>query len=254
VSSPRLLVIENDPSDDARRLGEWLAGAGLELVAVRPYTGDPVPASLADHAGLLVMGGAQDAFDAPDGTPGALWFPALKGLLREAVAGRTPTLAVCLGAQLLAEALGGRVGRSPAGLHVGPLLVARRDAADRDPLFAGVPFTPDVYQWHRDQVTVLPPGAVPLAASSQVPHQAFRVGDRAWGLQFHLECDLDMLATWADHDAALLAELGLDAETVLARCADALDDVAEAWRPFAERFAALVRGVQGGMPLPVVPT
>lgn len=252
MASPRLLVVENDPADDARRLGEWLTGAGLELVTIRPYAGDAVPATLAGYAGLLVMGGNQDAVGAPDGTPGAPWFPALEGLLRTAVADRTPTLTVCLGAQLLAQALGGRVEPTPAGPQLGPLLVARRDAAARDPLFAGVPFTPDVYQWHHDHVAVLPPGAVLLAVSSQVPHQAFRVGDRAWGLQFHVECDVAMLTSWASHDAGLLGQLGLDAETVLARCVNVLDDVAETWRPFAERFAALVKGVQGSMPLPLV--
>ncbi|HEV2087421.1 MAG TPA: type 1 glutamine amidotransferase, partial [Cryptosporangiaceae bacterium] len=196
MTAPRLLVVENDPADGVCRLGDWLDEAGAELEIVRPYAGDPLPSAPQGHAGLVVLGGDQAAYDDADGAPSAPWFPALKSLLRGAVAGAMPTLGVCLGGQLLAEATGGRVER---GTHpeVGASLVARRDAAVGDPLFAGVPFTPDVYQWHRDEIVQLPPGAVLLAASVQVPHQAFRLGDRAWGLQFHVECDLAMLASWA---------------------------------------------------------
>ena len=56
---------------------------------------------------------------------------------------------------------------------------------------------PDVIQWHHDEITELPAGAVLLAASTRYPHQAFRLGDRAWGLQFHIECDPAMIADWA---------------------------------------------------------
>lgn len=252
MTRPRLLVVRNDPTDDARRLGTWLADAGADLVHLAADAGDPLPDTLDGFDGLVVLGGAQDAWDAADGTPGAPWFPKLKNLLREAVRARVATLGVCLGGQLLAVALGGRVQRSPGGLRCGPSLVAKRDAADRDPLFAGVPFTPDVYSWHVDEVTALPAGAVLLAASARVPHEAFRIGDRAWGLQFHIECDEAMLRLWAEHDAPLLAGLGLDPVDVLERCAAVEDDVEDVWRPFTDRFVALAAGRQGSMPLPVV--
>ena len=80
---------------------------------------------------------------------------------------------------------------APRARRSGPALVGRRDAADGDPLFKWVPLLPDVLQWHRDEITELPLGAVLLAASTRYPHQAFRLGDRAWGLQFHIECDAD---------------------------------------------------------------
>ncbi len=251
MTAPRLLVVENDPADDVRRLGDWLIEAGAELHVLRPHAGDPLPSDLQGYAGLVVLGGDQSAYDGAVGTPSAPWFPALKDLLRVAVGRKVPTLGVCLGGQLLADALGGRVER---GEHpeAGAYLVARRDAAAGDPLFAGVPFTPDVYQWHRDEITRLPPGALLLAASAFVPNQAFRVGARAWGVQFHVECDLAMLAGWARHDAVFLAELGLDPDAVLARCGAVATDVEEVWRPFAGRFVALAAGRQGSMPLPVI--
>ncbi len=244
-------MIENDPSDDPRRLGEWLADAGLALTVLRPHAGDPLPETLDGYAALVVLGGDQSAYPAPDGTPGAPWFPALEGLLRKAVRHRVPTLGVCLGAQLLASAHGGVVERSTAGPEIGPALIGRRDAADTDPLFKRVPLMPDVLQWHADEITELPYGAVLLAASSRFPVQAFRIGDRAWGLQFHIESDADMFAAWASADADVLAALGYDPDVLVAAVAEVLPDVEEVWQPFAARFAALALGTLPDADIPV---
>ena len=244
------LVIENDPSDDLRRLGEWLTEAGLELTVVRPHAGDPLPETLDEHVALIVLGGDQSAYPNAAGDPGASWFPAVEGLLRKAVRHHVPTLGVCLGAQLLATAHGGLVERSTSGPEIGPGLVGRRDAADGDPLFKYVPLLPDVVQWHSDEITELPIGAVLLAASSRYPHQAFRLGDRAWGLQFHIECDAEMIADWTRTDVAALDELGYDAEAVVAATAEILPDVEEVWQPFAARFAALALGTLPNADIP----
>ncbi|MGH3734322.1 MAG: type 1 glutamine amidotransferase [Micromonosporaceae bacterium] len=232
------LVIENAPSDPVARLGDWLREAGLPLHVVRPHAGEALPETLADHTALVVMGGPQTAY----ASPGAPWFDAERKLMRRAVADRVPTLAICLGAQLLAQAYGGTVARAEAGPELGARLVARRDAADQDPLFAGVPFTPDVIGWHYDEITVLPAGATLLAASPRYPHQAFRLGARAWALQFHIEPDAEMISTWAAKDAPALRELGHEPDDVAAAAHAVLDDVAEVWRPFAQRFAALAQG------------
>ena len=241
------LVVENDATDDPRRLGDWLRDAGLALEVVRPYAGDTLPATLEGYAALVVLGGDQHAFAGPEGQPGAPWFPALESLLRKAVRANLPTLGICLGGQLLATALGGEVGPAAAGPEIGPRLVARRDAADRDPLFAPLPMLLDVLQWHHDEVTELPAGAVPLAASTDYPHQAFRAGRCAWGLQFHIECDTEMIADWASTNLPLLAELGIDPVDLLDRTDAVMDDLAEVWRPFAERYAALARGELAGV-------
>jgi GMP synthase-like glutamine amidotransferase len=235
----RCLVVENDPINDVRRLGDWLVEGGLELSVLRPYAGEAVPDSLDGHAALVVLGGVQDASPGPDGEAGAAWIPALERLLRKAVRERVPTFAVCLGGQLLATAHAGTVERSPSGPEIGARLVARRDVAELDPLFAGVPFAPDVLQWHRDEITELPAGAVLLAASTNYPHQAFRLGDAAWGVQFHVECDIEMIAEWASDDLEMLAELGQDPIELLEACDAVMADVEEVWRPFAQRFASL---------------
>ncbi|HWB36075.1 MAG TPA: type 1 glutamine amidotransferase [Rugosimonospora sp.] len=242
MTDARTLVIENDPTDDLRRLGGWLAEAGLALEVVRPHAGDPLPDDLDGYAGFVVLGGEQEAYPGPDGSPGAPWFPALEGLLRKAVRHGVATLGICLGGQLLAQAHGGLVERSPAGPEVGPALVAKRDAAEKDPLWLEVPLLPDVLQWHRDEITELPVGAVLLAASTRYPHQAFRVGARAWGTQFHIECDTAMIAEWVAGDPGTLDLLGYDPDLVVDACDAAMVDVEEAWRPFAHRFAAVARG------------
>jgi GMP synthase-like glutamine amidotransferase len=236
------LVVENDPADDVRRLGDWLRGGGLELEIVRPHAGEALPKELDGYAALVVLGGEQDAFPDADGDPGAPWFPELEGLLRKATRHKVPTLALCLGGQLLAAAHGGTVERSPQGPEIGAQLVARRDIADRDLLFADVPFAPDVIHWHRDEITDLPNGAVLLAASTHYPVQAFRIGTAAWGTQFHIECDTEMFAEWAIDGIGTLQELGLDGVEVVAAVDAALPDVEDVWRPFAERFAAFALG------------
>jgi GMP synthase-like glutamine amidotransferase len=247
------LVVENDPDDDVRRLGGWLTGAGLRLVTVRPHAGQRLPDDLDGYAALVVLGGGQPAWPGADGQPSSPWLPALETLLRRAVRHRVPTLAVCLGAQLLAIAGGGVVAPAAAGPELGPGLVARRDAADADLLFAAVPFLPDVIQWHHDEITELPPGAVLLAASTSYPHQAFRLGPAAWGLQFHIEPDPAMVATWAEHSADLLAGLGRDPAGVVAAAEQVMDDLTEVWQPFAARFAGLARGELAGVGRPQLP-
>lgn len=252
-----MLVVENDPTDDARRLGDWLVEGGLDLDVLRAHDGAEIPGDLDGYAALVVLGGEQDAYPAPDGTPGAPWFPTLERLLRRAVRHKVPTLGVCLGAQLLVTANAGAVERSTAGPEIGPTLVARRDKATDDPLFAEVPMAPDVLQWHRDEITRLPAGAVLLAASTYYPHQAFRLGPAAWGVQFHIECDTAMFASWAYDGAQTLVDLGIDPVELLTAVDAAMPDLEEVWRPFTLRFAGVALGsipvaTTGPRPLPLL--
>ena len=239
AANPRALVVQNSHSDDPRLRGEWLVEAGLDLDVVRPYDGEALPEDLTGYAAFVVLGGAQSV---ADGAPREPWFDRLESLLRKAVRDAVPTLAVCLGAQLLAVATGGTVEASTAGPELGPGLVAKRDAAEKDPLFGLTPMLPDVVQWHFDEITELPLNAVLLATSTDHPVQAFRIGERAWGVQFHPEADAAMVSVWASSDELHLAELGLTRERVAAAIQSLEDDLFEVWQPFATRFAALARG------------
>jgi GMP synthase (glutamine-hydrolysing) len=229
---PRILVIENDLEDPVARLGEWLRQAGATLDVRSLPAGDALPTTMVGFDGLVVMGGWQHANSELDGP----WFPALRELMAAAVAERLPVLGVCLGGQLLALAAGGRVAPG-AFAEYGPQLVAKRQAAAGDALFKQLPITPDVLQWHRDEVTQLPPGAVLLASSPTCEVQAFRVGPCAWGLQFHIETTPEMVQTWAASDAEELEDY--DLARILARSAAVHPDLLEVWQPVAQRFCAV---------------
>jgi GMP synthase-like glutamine amidotransferase len=237
----RVLVVENSPLDPVGRLGEWLGAAGLEL-DVHPV--QDAPARLAGYAGLVVLGMPGSANDPA--------FAPARALLREAVSAEVPALGVCGGAQLLAAAHGGRVEANPQGPDIGARLIAKRAAAAGDPLFGPLPITPDVVQWHFDAVTQLPAGAVQLASSPGCENEAFRLGRLAWGVQFHIETTPDVVRSWARSDAAALADY--DLEAILRRTDAVHDDIEEVWRPFAERFAEVVRDPAAVRPPRAVPT
>jgi GMP synthase-like glutamine amidotransferase len=234
MSPRRLLVIEHEADAPVALFGEWLTGVGVELEVIRPWKGDPVPSQVAT-GGLVVLGGAMAAED-DDVAP---WLPAVRSLLREAVPAGVPTLGICLGAQLMAVATGGRVERGDAGPELGVCRLELSGAAAADPLFG--PLRPPLAaaQWHMDAITALPGGAVVLASSDRYDVQAFRVGEAAWGVQFHPEVDRAVMASWAAGDPAdtftpqqleqAVAEVG-EAEPVLRAT----------WRLVAERFAGIL--------------
>jgi len=224
----RILVLEHDPSDPLLRLGDWLAEVGAELDVRRLHAGDPLPDTLDDHRAVVSLGGDMGAMD-DDVAP---WLPATRALLATAVRRRTPTLGICLGSQLLAAANGGRVVVGSDGPEIGAYFTAKRDAADADPIFADLPMTPDVMHYHYDVVDRLPAGAVLLLSSQGYPHQAWRLGPAAWGLQFHIEAGAATLREWADHEGyepvGRLGPMLDEAELVMG----------DVWREFAYRFVA----------------
>lgn len=229
-----VLMLQFDRSDPPGPLADWLRDGGVEIELCALDAGAELPPDLAGYSGLVALGGGMGAND--DAT--VSFLPGVRDLLRRAVREEVPTLAICLGAQLLAAANGGRVRVDPDGPELGAQLIAKRSSAADDPLFAPMPITPDVLQWHFDTITTLPPGAVHLAGSPMCENQAFRLGRLAWGIQFHIETTPEIVRAWAAEDAPVLAEFDLD--TIVSRAVAIHDDLAEVWAPFVQRFAAIV--------------
>ncbi|MBB5156177.1 type 1 glutamine amidotransferase [Saccharopolyspora phatthalungensis] len=230
----RILVVQPWRGDPSAELGEWLLAAGADLDVVLPAE-QQLPADFAGHQGLVVLGGKMGVYDDADHP----WLAEVRALLSKAVSQRVPVLAICLGAQLLAAATGGQVRAARKGPEAGTLLVAKRDAAAEDPLLGPVPLTPDVLQFHTDEITMLPPSAQLLASSPKCDNQAFRVGDCAYGLQFHIETTPDVVLDWARQSPEVAATIRpgqLEPEHLHEFHAD----LAETWRPVAERFVRLV--------------
>lgn len=184
TNRPVLLVIQHVPWEGPHRILDVCAG--LDVRTVEPLAGDSPP-SHAEVAGALVMGGPMNV-DEVGRYPG---LAAEREWLAEAVRLQMPVLGICLGAQILARALGAEV-RSGKGAEIGFAPVEIDDAAD--PILGALaPQTP-VLHWHGD-VFDLPEGAAPLASSERTEPQAFRHGN-AWGVLFHPEADMSLVETW----------------------------------------------------------
>jgi GMP synthase-like glutamine amidotransferase len=234
--SARILILQPDAVDPPGPLEAWLTDAGASTDLVHPPT-DEVPEDLTGYDGLVCLGGAMGALDDIEHP----WLAKVRKLLAKAVTERVPTLAICLGAQLLAAATGGQVRPVPDGPEAGTLLVAKRDAAGNDLLFGELPFTPDVLQFHTDEVHVLPPRAEHLAASPRCTNQAFRVGGSAYGLQFHIESTPEVVTEWAQGAPDIAAKVR-PGQLEQAHLIQAHEDIAATWQPFVARFVQLVRG------------
>jgi GMP synthase (glutamine-hydrolysing) len=181
---PTLLAIQHVPWEGPHRILD--ACGALQVHTVKPLAGQALP-PLEEVAGAVVMGGPMNV-DEVERFPG---LAAEREWLAEAVRRQLPVLGICLGAQLLARALGAEV-RAGKGPEIGFAPVAVNDPAD--PVLGGLAPSTDVLHWHGD-VFDLPDGAQPLASSALTEHQAFRLGN-AWGALFHPEADFALVEAW----------------------------------------------------------
>jgi GMP synthase (glutamine-hydrolysing) len=185
----RVLGVLHPGGGSSGLVAERAAAAGHELVEWNPGHGEDLPAPLDDFGALVVFGGGMNVRDA-DRLP---WLVGEVELLRDAVQSRLPTLGICLGAQLLAAAAGAEVRRASAP-EIGWFDVTR---TARDPVLDALPERFLAYEWH-SYTFELPAGATELARSA-VCSQAFRIGEAAWGVQFHPEVTPAIIDLWA-HD------------------------------------------------------
>jgi GMP synthase-like glutamine amidotransferase len=190
----RVLSVVHEPSSTG--------GGGLfeRVVAERGDTldrwvvasGDDSPGSAREWGAIMVFGGVMH----PDQDAEHPWLAGEIGFLQDALEHDVPMIGVCLGAQLIVRAAGGWTGPAEAA-EVGWVEVDLNVNGMADPVLGVLPRRIDAFQWHY-YTFGLPDGAVELA-SSDVARQAFRLGDRVWGIQFHAEVERHMLASWFDH-------------------------------------------------------
>lgn len=187
----RVLAFRHVPFEGLGLIEPVLAARQIVVDYADLYRADAVLPELARYDALIFLGGPMSVND-------DLPYLGLEmGCIRQAVAAGQPILGICLGAQLIAKALGAAVRRNPAK-EIGWYALHFTEAAGTDRLFQGLSLE-TVFHWHGETFD-LPPGAELLAWSERCRHQAYRLGDRVYGLQFHLEVTPGMIGDWCAQD------------------------------------------------------
>lgn len=203
---------------------DWIRSA-LDLAAdgsrvVSPYKDEQLP-DIAGFSGVIVTGSHDMVTDRKEWSEHtAAWIPSV-------IAAGVPLLGICYGHQLIAQAMGGKVGFNPRGSEFGTVDVQLSEHSINDLLFNGFPRKIRAHVSHAQSVLSLPPESILLASSPKDPHQAYSIGDHVWGVQFHPEFDADIVGTYIKAYADVLSAEGLDPE----RLFDTLEDT-----PYGERL------------------
>lgn len=232
--SRTVLIIQHAEPEPPGLIASVLAERGYTCRIIQTHRHEPLPATLGDAVGLVVMGGPMGVYDQAE-------FPHLAGelhLLQAAVAAQLPVLGVCLGSQLLAAALGARVYPGPVK-ELGWYPVQLSAAGAHDPLWQGEAAAFTALVWHGD-VFDLPTGATLLASTTQVAHHAFRFGPKAYGLLFHLEATPAQLAGMCSAFAGELASAGVSGAHLQAAGAAHWPALLPLGRRVVGRWAALL--------------
>jgi len=189
----RLFVFRHDPGDSMGFLLPVLETRNVHWSYVDLWAGSQVDSLPSEADGLIFLGGSMSV---NDDLP---WLRTETSIIDQALRADIPILGICLGAQLLAKALRGRVGPNPVA-EIGWFAINPGPAAATDPLLRHFRDPEPVFQWHRETFS-LPDGAVHLASSQVCANQAFRYGARNYGFQFHLEASPEVIGAWLRADA-----------------------------------------------------
>ncbi|YAL84495.1 type 1 glutamine amidotransferase [Dermacoccaceae bacterium W4C1] len=232
MANPQVLIVQNSAGSSPGRLPQWCADAGAEVTLVRAYDGQPVPREPQGHDAVVLLGGGL----MPDADEDHPWLVDERALVRACVARSTPLLGICLGGQLMALTFGGQVRAAYGTPEHGLVDLSLRPDAAADPLLSALPDGAPAMEHHQDQITALPEQATWLASTEACPNQAFRIGDRAWGLQWHPEAEATRVESW---DPAETRALGLDHDELVRIGREREQEVEHLWSAFFGRFLQL---------------
>jgi len=232
----KIWVLQHHPVENLGAIAEALEEAALAWQYVRIFDGARIPGDMKGAGGLIVMGGPESVYQLDR-------YPYLRDemrLIEGALHDNKPILGVCLGAQLLAAVLGAPVRR---GEHreIGWYQVRLTDAARNDRLMEGLPAAFTAAHWHSD-VFDLPAGAVALASSDRTENQAFRFGDKAYGLLFHAEISQERIGKLVAEFGEDLKRVGVDGDAYLAHAPEHLPALSEIGAQIFGRWAAPIQG------------
>ncbi len=229
-----LIVLQHHPRESPARLGQILTEHGHRLRTVELFDGAPLPPDLDDVDGLVVMGGPMNV----DETDQHAWLKPEMDLIKQAHDAELPIVGICLGSQLIAAALGGEVAPMDTP-EAGFAPVKLAFPGTMDPLHAGIPWESPQFHLHGQQVVKLPDGATPLSGSEACKTQAFKVGLRTYGFQYHFEWTRRDLDVVLDDNTAWLAEHGIDAGPIR----ESIDAHFPQYRRLGDRLAATIANI-----------
>lgn len=227
----RVLFIQNGEYEHAGLFEKVMADLGIAVETVHAWRGDPVPSVPNGWAGLVLGGGAMSAYEQDE----FRFLHAEEMLIRATRKAGRPVFGFCLGAQLMASAFGGSVFPNRAK-EIGVKEVHFLPEAESDPLWQGQTAPVHLVHWHRDTFS-LPPGGVRLASSRLTENQLFRMDERHYGMQFHLEIDEVSLIEMVETDDGSLARSGVKPDEFLRDAAVFLPRAEEVGRAVFTRWS-----------------
>ncbi len=228
----KVLIIQQVAHEGPGSINDVLSGSDIEVDLVLAYEGQSIPKTLDDGQALIIMGGPMGVCDDDR-------YPFLKDeirLIELALRCDTPMLGICLGAQLLASGAGARV-YSGTAKEIGWYPLSFNNNGRQDRLFQGLPASVNVFQWHGDTFDI-PGGAVNLASSELFPNQLIRVGENAYGLQFHLEVTHEMVMQWLSINNEELEEVKgiIYPDEIIAKTSTAMPELESMGQSVFSRF------------------